>query len=110
MSDSFFTCGQADPILVPFVVTIVAALLFSTYMLLDPGSSLANFMHLTYLSVSFKLFILVLAAGGFVCAWLGERYVFQRVASVAGRLHDWVWPQRRKKRKEYKMLQEKMSI
>ncbi|MCJ1476845.1 hypothetical protein MMC13_005514 [Lambiella insularis] len=67
----FETVQQQQCEVVPFVVTIVAALLFSAYMLLDPGSGLSDFMKLTPLSISFKLFILILAAGGFVCAWIG---------------------------------------
>ena len=92
----------------PFVVTIVVTLLFSVYMLLDPGAGLAEFMQLTFLSTNFKLFIVVLVTGGFVCAWIGERHIFPGLAKAAGSTHDWIWPQRRKKRKEYKLLLEKM--
>ena len=96
--------------LVPFVVTIVAAFLFSTYMLLDPGTGLAKFMQLTYLSLNFKIFIFILVAGGFACSWVAERRVFLWLARIIGKTHDRIWPQRRKKRKEYKTLQEKMRI
>lgn len=96
--------------LVPFVVTIVAALLFSAYMLFDPGTRLTSFMQLTYLPLDFKIFILALAIGGFLCAWITERRVFLWLARMIGRGHDWLWPQRRKKRKEYKLLLAKMRM
>ncbi|KAG9232990.1 hypothetical protein BJ875DRAFT_379522 [Amylocarpus encephaloides] len=47
----------------PFVVTIVASLLFASYMLFDPSEGLANFMQLTYLTWDFKTFILTLGIG-----------------------------------------------
>ncbi|MCJ1247270.1 hypothetical protein MMC30_004484 [Trapelia coarctata] len=94
----------------PFVVTIVAALLFSAYMLFDPGARLSSFMQLTYLSMDFKIFIIILAIGGFLCAWIAERRVFLWLARLIGQTHDWIWPQRRKKRKEYKILLAKMRM
>ena len=100
----------ADSIQVPFVVTIVATLLFSIYMLMDPGAGLSGFMKLTTISLDFKGFILVLALVGFLCAWTAERYAFPWCASIIGRIHVWIWPDRRKKRKEYKLLSEKMRI
>ena len=95
---------------VPFVVTIVAALLFSAYMLFDPGAQLTRFMQLTHLSIDFKLFIFILATGGFLCAWIAEGRVFLWLARLIGRTHDWMWPQRRKIRKEYKLLLTKMRM
>ena len=67
-------------------------------------------MQLTFLSISFKGFLLVLAAGGFACSFLAERKVFPLLAKAIGEFHDWMWPSRRKKRKEYKLLIEKMRI
>ena len=79
-------------------------------MLLDPGAGLAQFMQLTYLSLKFKIFILVLVAGGFACSWIAERKVFLWLARVIGKTHDRIWPHRRKKRKQYKLLHEKMRM
>ena len=93
---------------VPFVVTIVVALLFSVYMLVDPGIWLSDVMNLTELSINFRLFILILALGGSTCAWIAERHAFPWIARLLGQAHDRVWPQRVKKRKEYKLLLEKM--
>ncbi|KAL8734944.1 MAG: hypothetical protein Q9166_001296 [cf. Caloplaca sp. 2 TL-2023] len=88
----------------PFVVTIVVALLFSSYMLFDPAAWLASSMQLTNVTPQFRFFILALAIGGFACAWIAERRVFLLVAHMFGKLHDFVWPHRRKKRKQYKTL------
>ena len=92
------------------MVTIVATFLFCAYMLFDPGIWLTEIMQLTALSVSFKIFVLVLALGGFACAWIAERRVFLWVARLIGISHDVLWPQRRKKRKEYKLLLEGMRM
>ena len=94
----------------PFVVTIVATTLFSVYMLFDPGAWLANLMQLTDLSIDFKFFMLVLALGNLVCAWIAERGIFIWLARLLGKLHDWLWPHRRKKRKEYKNLLGEMRM
>lgn len=94
----------------PFVVTIVVALLFSSYMLFDPAEPFAKFMQLTRLSVDFKLFILVLALGGFACAWVFERRVFLLLARALGKIHDRLWPNRRKQRKKYKVILEEMRM
>ena len=96
--------------IVPFVVTVVAALLFTTYMLFDAGTWLFDLMGLTLMSVHFKIFLLVLALGGFACAWIAEKRVFRWVARFFGKLHDKLWPHRRKQRKEYKLLLEDMRI
>ena len=95
---------------VPFVVTIVVSLLFTTYLLVDPGIGLSQFMQLTWLSFSFKIFLLVLTVVGFVAAWLAEKHVFLWLAGAIGRLHDCMWPYRRKKRKAYKVLKENMKL
>lgn len=100
----------ADRSTVPFVVTIVVSLLFSVYMLVDPGIWLTDFMKLTEMSMNFKVFILILALGGFTCAWIAERHAFLWIAGLLGQAHDRIWPQRKKKRKEYKLLLEGMRI
>ncbi|KAH8598033.1 hypothetical protein B0O99DRAFT_506557 [Bisporella sp. PMI_857] len=53
----------------PFVVTIVVTLLFSTYMLLDPSKWISQFMQLTEMAWDFKTFILVLA-NSTISEWL----------------------------------------
>ncbi|KAH7321459.1 hypothetical protein BKA65DRAFT_463538 [Rhexocercosporidium sp. MPI-PUGE-AT-0058] len=44
----------------PFVVTIVVALLVSSYLLFDPSAGVAKFMQLTKMDWDFKTFILIL--------------------------------------------------
>ncbi|KAL9587721.1 MAG: hypothetical protein Q9212_000012 [Teloschistes hypoglaucus] len=94
----------------PLVVVVVMTLLFSIYMLFDPAAWLTESMQLTYMTVDFRCFIVALAFGGFVCAWLAERKVFLWAARIIGKLHGYTWPHRRKKRKQYKVLQESMRM
>lgn len=100
---SLATCLQ---IIVPFVVTIVVTLIFSLYMLLDPAEWLSRFMQLTFMSMSFELQLLLLAAAGFAVSWMAERYLFPELARFLGRLNKRFRPSRQKKRKEYKILLE----
>lgn len=79
-------------------------------MLFDPGAWLANLMQLTFMSVDFKVFLLVLASGGLACAWIAERNVFLLVARFLGKAHGTLWPHKRKQRKEYKLLLEQMRM
>lgn len=79
-------------------------------MLFDPAGWLASSMQLTFMTVQFKVFILILAIGGFACAWLAERRVFLLLARMIGQAHDLIWPHRRKKRKRYKTLLDSMRI
>lgn len=67
-------------------------------------------MQLTKMSVNFEVFVLLLALGGFACAWIAERRVFLWLARLLGKLHDKLWPHRRKKRKEYKRILEEMRM
>lgn len=100
----------ANCCVVPFVVTIVATTLFSTYMLFDPGDWLAHLMQLTDMSVNFKVFVLLLALGAFVCAWIAERRVFVWIGRLVGKLHCRLWPGRQKRRKEYKIVLKDMQM
>ena len=92
---------------VPFVVTIVVVLLFSSYMLLDPSKWLAEFMQLTYMSWDFKLFILILGAGYIVSAWVAENYILPRLGKYIGVLQILVTGTP-KRRKTYKLVLEQM--
>ena len=91
------------------MVTIVATLLFSSYMLFDPAESFADFMQLTRMSVAFKSFVLILASGGFMLAWIGERRTFPWFARLLGKTRDTLWPRHRKQRKKYKELVSKLK-
>lgn len=94
----------------PFVAMIISSLLFASYLLFDPAAWLVRFMQLTTMSTRFKIDLLAVAGGGFAFAWIAEQKLFPLLASFIGRIHDNLWPQRRKKRKQYKLIYEKMLI
>jgi cation-transporting P-type ATPase 13A2 len=95
---------------VPFVVTIVVALLFSTYMLVDPMAPLRKVMQLTSMPMEFKMFLLILALVGFGMSWIAEKQALPRLARMIGKASDRFRPKHRKKRKIYKLLEEEMRI
>ncbi len=84
---------------------MIVTLLVSSYMLLDPAKWLTDVMELTPMSGSFKTFIIGLAAAGFAVSWLGESFVFPRLAKQIARMGKGVWGLD-KKRKEYKLILE----
>jgi len=92
---------------VPFVVTIVVALLFATYMLLDPSKWLLSFMQLTDMKWDFKVFILTLGAGYIAIAWSLENYILPRLAKLLGDLLIMV-SRTPKEKKKYKLVLEQM--
>lgn len=94
----------------PFVITIITAVLVAVYLVMDPADSVASIIQLTYLALSFKTFLLIVAGCGFLVAYIVERNFFPWFAKFIGKLHDWALPQRRKKRKEYKLLLEEMRM
>lgn len=79
-------------------------------MLLDPGKWLVNVMELTRIPSEFKFFILLLALGSFLCAWIAEKHVLLWIARFFGKAHDIMWPDRQKVRKKYKIVIENMKI
>lgn len=92
----------------PFVVTILVAFLFTSYMLFDPAEWLSRFIQLTKLSWKFRIFLLMLSLGGFGIAWLAEKRFFLWLAAAIAQIHLFFRPAHRKKRKAYKLLLEKM--
>lgn len=94
---------------VPFCVTIVVTLLFSLYMLLDPAKGLQRFMDLTDMSFDYALFLLALAAVGFIISYLAERYLFAAMAKWIGNVKKRLRPSHPKKRKRYKEILEDMQ-
>ena len=79
-------------------------------MLLDPAKVLADFMQLTYLSIGFKIFLMVLAVAGFACALVMERRISLWIARILGKVRDSLWPHRRKQRKQHKIISERMRV
>lgn len=79
-------------------------------MLLDPAEWLYNLMGLTPISTNFKIFLIVLALGGFLCSYTAEKYLFPPLAKLIARLKKTLRPNNPKKRKEYKLIQESMRF
>jgi cation-transporting ATPase 13A2 len=90
----------------PFVITVLVTLLIACYMLFDPAVWLTNLMQLTYMDTKFKIFLMVLGLGNFAVAYLGEKVVLPVLAKWIGILKVKINPRFRKKRKEYKIIQE----
>ena len=59
------------------------------------------------MSWNFKGFIIAIGVGYLALAWVGENYVFQRVARVVGQIKEKA-TNKSKQRKEYKVIQEGM--
>lgn len=78
-------------------------------MVLGPAHWLKKLMQLTKVSWDFKFFIVALGLAYFLTAWLGEKFIFQRLARIIGRTRQAI-TKRTKKRKEYKLIQERMRI
>lgn len=91
----------------PFVVTVVVTLLFSSYMLFDPSEWLAKFMQLTPMSWDFRLFILILGGGYIAIAWILEQYLLPRLAKFIGMAKTSI-TRTPKQRKQYKLVLEEM--
>ncbi|KAI7165919.1 hypothetical protein KC352_g26022 [Hortaea werneckii] len=93
----------------PFVVTMGVALAISSYMLFDPAPWLASLMELTWMSVNFRIFVLVLGIGFFACSYLAEKQIFPRLARWIGRVSQRIRG-KVKKRKTYKVILEEMKV
>lgn len=96
--------------LVPFVITMVVALLISSYMLFDPANWLYELMGLTFLSDQFKAFMLALAVGGFCCSYAAEKYIFPQLARLVGKTKQSLSRGEGKRRKQYKVIMESMRF
>ncbi|KAI9721463.1 MAG: hypothetical protein M1812_002225 [Candelaria pacifica] len=91
----------------PFVVTIVVAFLFSSYLLFDPAHWLFDFMELTSMSMGFRIFLLSLATAAFALSWLSEKYFLPYAARVIGKVQGQSRP---KQRKRYKTILDEMRF
>ena len=95
---------------VPFVIATAGTTLFSAYMLFDPSSWLTHLMQLTPMDLKFKSAICLLAFLGLFSAWIAERECFVWIAYWCGKAKDTLFPQYRKRKKEYKRLLVDMRI
>jgi cation-transporting P-type ATPase 13A2 len=86
---------------------ISVALIFTTYMVILPAHWLSHLMQLTRISMSFKLFVIFLGLTYLLMAWVGEHFIFLRLARAFGNIKQALTKQS-KKRKEYKIIQERM--
>ena len=89
---------------------MVVAVGISMYMLFDPSPWLYDLMELTWMSMSFRGFLVALAVGGFSCSYVAERVVFPKVAKWIGKTNARLRPGHQKKRKEYKIVLESMRM
>ena len=101
---------RANTTTVPFVLTMAVAIAISSYMLFDPPPWLSSMMELTWMSSSFRIFVLVLAVGGFAVSYSSERLLFPRLAKWIGKTRAKLRPEHQKKRKEYKLVMESMRF
>lgn len=104
--DSDTVHSEADPFAVPFVITMVITLMISTWMLFGPADWLFDLMELTPMSMSFKVFLLALAAAGFGVSYTSEKFIFPSLAKGIGKVKG----KNGKKRKEYKVIREGMGV
>ncbi|KAI1462204.1 hypothetical protein F4805DRAFT_409700 [Annulohypoxylon moriforme] len=92
----------------PFMTTILAALVVVAYMAFSPTHQIKKIMQLTDISSSFKITLLVLGVIYLIVSWIGENYVFQKLARGFG-LAKLAITKESKKRKEYKVILERMK-
>ncbi|KAL3458039.1 hypothetical protein BJX64DRAFT_267592 [Aspergillus heterothallicus] len=93
----------------PFLIVIMLDLAFSSYMLYMPSEWMKRVMQLTYLSNGFATWLLGLALGSFLLAWLAERTLFPQLARIFGRVKILLQPGHQKQRRQYKVLLEEMG-
>lgn len=91
----------------PFMATIALALMVTAYMVLAPAHWLRKTMQLTQMSWDYELFLVGLGIAFLVVAWAFERHLAMRLAKLVGRVQERV-SGTVKRRKEYKMIQERM--
>lgn len=66
-------------------------------------------MQFTRISWDFKLFLIALGITYFLIAWIGEDYVFPKIARLIGYARQ-SFGKTSKRRKEYKLIQERIRI
>jgi cation-transporting P-type ATPase 13A2 len=91
----------------PFITTIGITLLTTVYMVLGPAHWLKKLMQLTKMSWDYELFLLGLGAAYLAVALGSEKFAFQPLARLFGKLKQRI-SRNPKKRKQYKVIQEWM--
>lgn len=98
------------PAIAPYLCTIIIDILIAGYMLFRPSEWVSKVMQLTWMSDSFRRWLLVLAFGSFALSWMAETVVFPRLARIVGHAGVRLRPNCRKKRRQYKVLLEEMRL
>lgn len=93
----------------PFAATISITLAITIYLVAGPAAWLRELMQLTAVAWDFKFCIFGLGLAFLAIAWIGENYVFQRLARAIGSARQTLTRQT-KKRKEYKVILDRMRI
>jgi len=94
---------------VPFVITVATGVLFSAYMVLNPATWLYYLMGLTDFPLSFKLFLLIMAAIGFGLSASSEKFILPYTAQLINRL-KLALSSGPKKHKIYKTIEREMRL
>ena len=81
---------------VPFMVTIVISVLFTTITILFPPAWLASILQLTEMSISFSFLLLAVAIVNFGLSWLSEKFIVVQIRMALDRVSAW---QRKRKRR-----------
>lgn len=76
------------------------------------GSSkiFTRIMQLTRMSTEYKIFLVFLALCSLTISWISEKRLFPYLARVVGRGLLRLRPNRQKKRRQYKVVQEEMRM
>ncbi|KAI1636923.1 hypothetical protein F4809DRAFT_641003 [Biscogniauxia mediterranea] len=93
----------------PFMSTIIVTLTLTAYMVFSPARSIKKLMELTPVSHSFKLTVVLLGLTYLLLSWVAENYVFPRLARAIGHARVALGSGKAKKRKEYKVIAERMQ-
>lgn len=93
-----------------YLCTVIIDLLIAGYMLFRPSEWVSKVMELTWMSDSFRKWLIALAFGAFALSWAAETVVFPRLARIIGHARVRLQPNYRKKRREYKVLLEEMRL
>ncbi|KAI5790094.1 hypothetical protein EDC01DRAFT_616492 [Geopyxis carbonaria] len=95
---------------IPFMLTTLLAISITTWMLFYCPTWLYDLMQLTNLSTTFMASLTGMSLIYFIAAYLGENYLFPRLANLIGLINKRLLRNETKKRKPYKLIQEKMRI
>ncbi|KAG5985473.1 hypothetical protein E4U55_000035 [Claviceps digitariae] len=91
----------------PFTITVTAALVMTVYMIWSPAHWLQKLMELSSISPDYKLFLLLLGVFYFISAWVFNRHLAMPLARSIAYMQRKITG-KAKKRKQYKIIQERM--